>query len=84
MVARLLHLALAAALAAYLAYFAAHAWAMLNHLYPLDYGEGPLLAQVELLRGGMPIWQLYGDPAQAPFAIVNYPPLYLLLTTWLS
>jgi hypothetical protein len=84
MLVRLLHLALAAALAAYIAYFAAHAWAMLAHPFPLDYGEGPLLAQVELLRGGTPIWRLYGDPAQPPYAIVNYPPLYLLLTSGLS
>jgi hypothetical protein len=84
MFARLLNLALLAALAAYLAYFAAHAWLMLGHQDPLDYGEGPLLAQVELLRAGTPIWQLYADPAQPPYAIVNYPPLYLLLAAALS
>lgn len=71
-------------LALYLWYFADHARLMLAHPYPLDYGEGPLLAQVEQLRSGTPIPQLYADPAQPPYLIINYPPLYLLLTAWLS
>ena len=79
-----LRLALALGLAAYLIYFVAHAWLMLNFPFPLDYGEGPLLAQADLLRGGLPFWRLYADPALPPYAIVNYPPLYLLLTAALS
>src|SRR6185436_18553307 len=35
-----------------------------------------LLAQVDLLRAGMPVWQLYADPDIAPYAVVNYPPVY--------
>jgi hypothetical protein len=69
---------------AYLVYFAAHAWLVLRHPYPLDYGEGPLLAQVDLLRAGLPIWELYADPAAPPYAVVNYPPLYPLLAEALS
>ncbi len=69
---------------AYLAYFAAHAWLVLRHPYPLDYGEGPLLAQVDLLRAGLPIWELYANPAAPPYAVVNYPPLYPLLAGALS
>lgn len=68
----------------YLWYFADHAGLLLAHPYPLDYGEGPLLAQVERLRAGAPIWQLYADPAAPPYLVVNYPPLYLLLCAGLA
>ncbi|MFP4436051.1 MAG: hypothetical protein ACLFVO_02290 [Chloroflexaceae bacterium] len=78
------HLLLGLVIGAYLAYFAAHAWLVLHYPYPLDYGEGPLLAQVDLLRAGLPIWELYADPAAPPYAVVNYPPLYPLLAEALS
>lgn len=71
-------------LVAYLVSFGDHARQMLGFAYPLDYGEGPLLAQVDRLRAGTPIWALYSDPSAPPFMIVNYPPVYLLLTAWLS
>ena len=67
-------------IAAQLVFFAIHAAHMLRYPYPLDYGEGPLLAQVDLLRAGMPVWQLYADPDRAPYAVVNYPPVYHLAT----
>jgi hypothetical protein len=63
--------ALGLLIAAQLVFFAIHAAHMLRYPYPLDYGEGPLLAQVDLLRAGTPIWQLYADPDRAPYAIVN-------------
>jgi hypothetical protein len=75
---------LAAILALQLLFFAVHAAHLLGYPYPLDYGEGPLLAQVDLLRGGMPIWRLYGDPDQPPYAVVNYPPVYHLAAAALS
>ncbi|HET9224994.1 MAG TPA: hypothetical protein VFO07_20945, partial [Roseiflexaceae bacterium] len=65
--------------AAELVFFALHAAHLLSYPYPLDYGEGPLLAQVDLLRAGTPIWRLYGDPGAPPYAVVNYPPVYHLL-----
>lgn len=61
-----------------LAFFAIRAWHVLGFSYPLDYGEGPLLAQVEQLRGGTPLWRLYGDFGAPPYLVVNYPPVYLL------
>ena len=67
-------------IAAQLVFFAIHAEHMLRYPYPLDYGEGPLLAQVDLLRAGTPVWQLYADPDRAPYVIVNYPPVYHLAT----
>ncbi len=73
---RAIQVALAALTAAYLIYFADHGLQLLGFAYPLDYGEGPLLAQVERLREGTPIWRLYADPARPPFLIVNYPPVY--------
>ncbi len=81
---RAAQLALAVLVAAYLASFAAHALLLLGFRFPLDYGEGPLLAQVERLRSGIPIWRLYADPAAPPYLIVNYPPVYLLLTAALT
>jgi hypothetical protein len=80
----LLTLPLLALLAWYLWYFVAHIAAILAFGYPLDYGEGPLLAQVQQLRADISIWSLYADPAQAPFLIVNYPPLFLLLSAALA
>jgi hypothetical protein len=81
---RAAQLALAMLAAAYLVYFADHARQLLAFTYPLDYGEGPLQAQVDRLLAGTPIWQLYADPSQPPFQIVNYPPLYLLVTAALA
>ncbi|HMP43439.1 MAG TPA: hypothetical protein PKA05_23910, partial [Roseiflexaceae bacterium] len=57
---------------------------LLGYPYPLDYGEGPLLAQVAALAGGTPLPALYGDPDQPPFLVVNYPPLFHLLTLLLA
>jgi len=71
-------------IAAQLIFFAIHAAHMLGYVYPLDYGEGPLLAQVKLLRAGTPIYQLYADPDRAPYLIVNYPPIYQLATLLLA
>jgi hypothetical protein len=76
----LLIAALGMLIAAQLVFFAIHATHMLVYSFPLDYGEGPLLAQVDLLRAGTPVWQLYADPDRAPYAIVNYPPVYHLAT----
>ncbi len=80
----LLPLSLVPAVCAYLLVFIIHACLILRYPFPLDYGEGPLLAQTELLRGGKWLWELYGDPAGPPYVIVNYPPVYLLCTTFLS
>jgi hypothetical protein len=63
----------------YLIYAADHALSLLGFPFPLDYGEGPLLAQVQSLLGGTPIWQVYRDPAVAPYFVVNYPPAYPVL-----
>ena len=70
--------------AAHLVFFGIHAAHLLGFAYPLDYGEGPLLAQVQQLRAGVPIWRLYSDPAAPPYLVVNYPPLYPLLAALLS
>jgi hypothetical protein len=75
---------LALIVAAELAFFALHAAQLLSYPYPLDYGEGPLLAQVDLLRAGTPIWQLYGDPGAPPYAVVNYPPIYHLFAAFVA
>jgi hypothetical protein len=60
-----------------------HAWTMLRYPYPVDYGEGPLLAQIAALAHGVSLAGLYGDPAAPPYLVVNYPPVYLL-AAWLA
>ena len=80
----LLLAALALAVAGYVAFVAAHVVELLRYPFALDYGEGPLLAQVHALANGTPVWRLYGDPAQPPYLVVNYPPVYLLLAAALS
>lgn len=72
--------ALTALVGAPLVFFAIRAWHVLTFPYPLDYGEGPLLAQVNDLRSGASLPRLYGDPAQPPYLVVNYPPVYLIVT----
>ncbi|HEU5086529.1 MAG TPA: DUF2029 domain-containing protein, partial [Roseiflexaceae bacterium] len=71
---------LAALVAAHLVFFAVRTGHLLRYPFTLDYGEGPLLAQVAELGKGTPIWALYRDPAQPPYLVVNYPPVYLLAT----
>jgi hypothetical protein len=78
------HAALIAGVVFSLCCFVLHAWHVLTFPHPLDYGEGPLASQVQLLQQGMSLWDLYGDPATPPYAIVNYPPLYLLLASLLT
>src|SRR4051794_24858949 len=73
--------ALGLLIALQLVFFAIHAAHLLRYPYPLDYGEGPLLAQVNLLRAGTRIWRLYAAPDLPPYAVVNYPPVYHLITT---
>lgn len=76
--------ALGLLVAVQLAFFAIRAAHLLSYPYPLDYGEGPLLAQANLLRAGTPIWRLYADPSAPPYAVVNYPPVYHLLAALLA
>ncbi|ABQ89811.1 hypothetical protein RoseRS_1411 [Roseiflexus sp. RS-1] len=73
--------ALTALVGVHLVFFAIRAWHVLTFPYPLDYGEGPLLAQVNHLRSGASLPHLYGDPAQPPYLVVNYPPVYLIVTS---
>lgn len=68
----------------YIWFFSSHILHMLGYPFPLDYGEGPILAQLELLNSGAPIWKLYADPAQSPYFVVNYPPVYHLSSLFLN
>ncbi len=52
----------------------------IGYAYPIDYGEGPLLRQVQFLLHGGSIAALYGNPGLPPYLVVNYPPFYLLVT----
>jgi hypothetical protein len=44
--------------------------------YSIDYGEGPLLDQINRLVAGENIYRT--DYSRPPYVIANYPPLYLL------
>jgi hypothetical protein len=70
--------ALALITAAMAGFFGLRTFHLLTFPYPLDYGEGPLLAQIEVLLSGAPFWSLYADPEHAPYLVVNYPPVYHL------
>lgn len=48
------------------------------YAFPIDYGEGPLLRQLEFLQASGSLAALYGDPGADPYLIVNYPPVYLV------
>ncbi len=54
--------------------------------FPIDYGEGPLLRQLTYLQQGGTLTGLYGDPGQPPYLVVNYPPVYLVVSqiSWLG
>jgi hypothetical protein len=49
--------------------------AAIEYPYQWDYGEGNILDNVETLKQGLP---LYTPFDQAPYTVVNYPPLYML------
>lgn len=76
--------ALAALVAAHLVFFVLRTWHVLAFPYPLDYGEGPLLAQVNALRSGASLPRLYSDPGAPPYLVVNYPPVYLVAVWFLA
>lgn len=56
----------------------------IGYPYPIDYGEGPLLRQVQFLLHGGAIAALYGNPGAPPYLIVNYPPFYLLMARMIA
>lgn len=56
-----------------------HARSAVEFPYTLNYGEGPLLDQTMRLVRGESIYS--ADLSQPPYAITNYPPLYILLQT---
>ena len=41
------------------------------YAFPIDYGEGPLMRQVQYLHHGGTIASVYGDPGSAPFVVVK-------------
>lgn len=53
-------------------------WQRLNYPFPIDYGEGPLLRQLQYLQQTASLASLYGPLESAPYVVVNYPPIYLL------
>ena len=55
-----------------------------GYAYPIDYGEGPLLRQLQFLMHGGSLTGLYGDVQAAPFIVANYPPLYLSLSRFVA
>jgi len=59
--------------------FVRHSLVALAFPYPLDYGEGPLLDQAARLADFRDIYP--ADLSEAPYAISNYPPLFVLLQT---
>lgn len=50
--------------------------------YPMDYGEGPLLAQTRALGQGESIYRPV--PTSPPYTVSNYPPLYPLVLSPLA
>src|SRR6266542_845833 len=47
--------------------------------YPLDYGEGPILDQINRLAHFQPLYFTTRATNVPPYTIVNYPPLYHLV-----
>ena len=56
--------------------YAFYAMSAVSFIYPLDYGEAPLVDQAIRLSNGESIYRPNLDTA--PYTIANYPPLYLL------
>ncbi len=57
--------------------YAGMVWSTVTFPYPLDYGEGPLLAQTGQLSALQNIYRSNIDAP--PYTITNYPPLFMLL-----
>lgn len=65
------------ALAGGAAVFAGDGLRVIAFPYPMDYGEGPLLAQTRALAHGEGIYR--ADLSSPPYTIANYPPIYPLV-----
>jgi hypothetical protein len=74
--ARLPGVALVLVLAASAGLFAHLGWSVIAFPYPVDYGEGPLLDQAVRLARFENIYDR--ELGSAPYAVANYPPLYVL------
>lgn len=74
---RLLVIALFATLLTVMGFVLWNWYRALSFPYPLDYGEGPLLAHAVRLAHGDPVYVVPG--AAPPWTVVNYPPVYPLL-----
>jgi trehalose/maltose transport system permease protein len=55
--------------------FVSYGWRVLAFPYPVDYGEGPLLAQTLQLARFENIYR--ASLAAPPYTVANYPPVYL-------
>jgi len=56
-----------------------HEWGALRFPYPLDYGEGQILDQVNHLARFQPIYFTSPATHAPPYTIANYPPLFQLV-----
>ena len=56
--------------------FALHSALSVAYIYPLDYGEAPLVDQAKRLAAGDNIYR--ADLSTPPYNITNYPPLYMI------
>jgi hypothetical protein len=70
-------LALAIQLALAISIYARLAYTAVSFIYPLDYGEGPLLDQTMRLASGENIYK--NDFSIPPYTISNYPPVFPLI-----
>ena len=52
----------------------------IGYAYPIDYGEGPLLRQLQYVLHGGSLAGVYGDLQAAPMVVANYPPLFLAVS----
>ena len=75
-ITRLIAVVVILVLAANAALFVQQWWDAMNYPYGLDYGEGPILDQVNRLVAGETVYK--NDLETAPFVIANYPPGYLV------
>ncbi len=69
-----------AAVAVRLALFLANGWFAIHYPYELDYGEGIVWQQADMMVAG----QGYGDITRFPFIVFHYPPVFHLAASALN
>ncbi len=65
----------------HLYYYFSYIFAIVRFDYLVDYGESFVLNQAYLLQNSWSVFDLYSSVEEAPFLLINYPPVYPVIVS---